>query len=470
MTEFLSERGPAPRGASLRIVGQRPSASARRAWASQLGTSETPALSDILAIGDPHGYLVETHTDRLVPERFLRKEGFLTRNLGGWSPVYFGVGQLPYPPPDDPLLSHLEVLASYGDRITHFGADPKQVARRLPEEMDGKEALVAPSAARLERLRELHANNVSTHITALHDALAGKSRIAADDEGAPVPELLLADALLDRLVTVELRRRDAEACGDQDVVEEIDSMQRSWAQDLGLRLILKGEYIAGRHRRSTIMIAEELGCVVKQPAPEPFHEIMMDAVTYDGATENWPSLTKDGALVMPQGRVRLILEDGVVPRLHQAFDHGVRFSSLLGLVVEDHVPGPTVQEWVQEDPERMTQSLYEGILATQQACEILGVNNPDWHSANFIVEENSLSRGSPTLTHIDWGAARVLSEDEKSKSDKRARRDQVQNLAFSFHDEQIAQRVREIHATLKEDPASRQRVANRADELLHNAD
>jgi hypothetical protein len=463
--EFLEGRTAEPRGANLRILGQRPTRAARTAWASRLERSTEPTVADLLTIEDPHGYLISTHTDRLVPEQFLQKSGFLTQNLGGWSPVYFSVAELPDPLPEDPLFAQLEVLQTYDDAIDAVGARASMVGLRLAEEMGATLPKVAAAVARAEALRGAHNHTPDAHVRALHCALTGEAPIATRD-GDPVPDLLLADALMDRLVEVEQARRTAHAQQDTDKQQRLHDLQGQWEDDLGLSLILKGEYIAGRHRRSTIVIAEQLGVVIKQPAPEPYHEIKMGARTFDGASENWPELTHGGAVVMPQGRVRLVLEEGVVPRLHRAFDHGVQFSSVFGLIVEDFVPGPTVQAWVQEDPRRMTAALYERILSTQQACELLGVDNPDWHSANFIVEQQNTVEASPSLVHIDWGAARKLTDSERTPE---ARRDQVQNLAFSFHDDAIAERVRSLHEALRTDATAQERVQRRAEEMIDPA-
>jgi len=465
--EFLEGRTAEPRGAKLRILGQRPTRAARAAWAERLGQSAEPTVADLLAIEDPQGYLLSTHTDRLVPEQFLKKPNFLTQNLGGWSPVYFSVAELPDPLPEDPVLAQLEVLQTYGDAIATVGARASMVRQRLAKEMGATLPQVAAAVARTEAFRGAHNHTPDAHVRAFHRALTGKAPIATR-AGDPVPDLLLADALMDRLVEVEQARRAAHARQDADAQHRLRHLQHRWEDDLGLSLILKGEYIAGRHRRSTIVIAEQLGVVIKQPAPEPYHEIEMAARTYDGAAENWPVPTKGGAVVMPQGRIRLVLEQGVVPRLHRAFDHGVRFSSVFGLIVEDFVPGPTVQAWVQEAPRRMTAALYERILATQQACELLDVDNPDWHSANFIVAEERAT-DDLSLVHIDWGAARKLTDREQTPEARQARRDQVQNLAFSFHDDAIAERVRELHEALRTDEAAQERIQQRAQEMIDPA-
>lgn len=224
---------------------------------------------------------------------------------------------------------------------------------------------------------------------------------------------------------------------------------------------MKGEYIVGRHRRSTVLIAPELGVVVKQPAPEPFHEVKLGAVTYQGEPENRPFLVRDGALVTPRGRLRLVVEEGIVPRLHELFRHEMYFSTLLGLTIEQFVAGPTVQEWVLADPARMTADLYDVFVLHQQGCELLGVENGDWHAANFIRREND-----GEFVHIDWGAARPLRADELTPAGRMARLNQVQNIAYSFHDEALAARVLHLHRALLADEARLAAVQQQAQQLL----
>jgi len=155
-----------------------------------------------------------------------------------------------------------------------------------------------------------------------------------------------------------------------------------------------------------------------------------------------------------------VLDEDVVPPLHAAFDHGVQFSSLLGLIIEDHVPGPTLQAFVSEDPRRLTEDIYRQVLVTQQVCEALDVNNPDWHSANFIVEE-----GTGDLVHIDWGAARPLRDDEQTDNQRRARIEKVRNFAYSFQDDALADRAEQLHERITGDPERMEAVRNTARRL-----
>jgi hypothetical protein len=463
IVDFLTPPTPEPKGAAIQILAQRPTPDARSAWADRLRTADPVSTDDLLAIDDPHRHLIDTHTDRLVPVQFLEEPGFLTRNLGGWSPVYFAVAGLPATrPTDDPLYRHLEILTDYGERIPSFGADPAQVADRLADETDGD---ANHAAASLVRLHDLAATPASpdAHVRRLYRALEGESALTTAT-GRPVPNLLLADALLDRVVRTETHRRAARANGESARADRLERLLQTWEDALGLSLLLKGEYIAGRHRRSTILVADALGIVVKQPGMEPRHEIELDATVAAGESENWPRTIGDGAVVTPRGRLRRVLEEEVVPRLHRAFDHGVQFSALLGTIVEDYVDGPTVKEFVTEDPDRLTPALYERILATQQACERLGVNNPDWHAANFIVESDT-----GALVHIDWGAAHPLPDDAPSEAGRQARIDQVANLAYSFQDDTLAEATTALHRRITQDETRMERVRRRAEALVSNA-
>jgi len=454
--DFLSERTAEPRGAAIQILAQRPTPPAEQAWAEAIADGP-PTVEDLLAIDDPHGYLVETHTDRLVPVQFLEEPDFLTRSPGGWAPIYFAVAGLPEPrPTGDPLYDHLEVLTDYGDRIPTIDADPQQVTDRLQVETGGDIDHAAASLLRLHRLgEETYAGDPDGHVRRLYRALQGEAPIETPG-GRPVADTLLADALLGTLVRVESRRRQARADRDAETAERIAQLQAAWADELGLTLLLKGEYIAGRHRRSTIVIAESLGLVIKQPGLEPRHEIELEARVVDGELENWPRTVNGGAVVTSRGRLRRVLEEDVVPPLHAAFNHGVQFSSLMGVIVEEYVGGPTLREYLCADPDRLTADLYERILATQQVCELLEVDNADWHADNFIVDDDG------DLVHIDWGAARPLEDGEKTDTARQERIDQVENLAFSLRDDALADRVSRLHRRLTGDPERMARVRRRA--------
>jgi hypothetical protein len=256
----------------------------------------------------------------------------------------------------------------------------------------------------------------------------------------PIPPLLLHDALLGEMVRIETARRRALFSGDLELAEAIEAWQQIRAHETGLRLILKGEYVVGRARRSTVLIAPELGIVIKQPGPEPFHEIKLAARTYRGAEENWPYLTHDGALVTPRGRMRLIVEENLLPQLARIFDLQLMVSTLMGLTVEEYIPGQTVQEQILADPIRMTPALYDKFILHQQVCELLGIENGDWHSANFM---NRPRDGR--LVHIDWGAARPLRPEELNAEGRLLRLNQMRNIAFSFHDQRLAERVLYLH-------------------------
>ncbi len=461
IVDFLLPPSTISRGAVIQILDQRPTARFESEWIADLEQLETPTVSDLLEIDSPHGYLVETTTDRLIPVMFLEEPGFLTRNLGGWSPIYFATVGLPQPVPADPLLDQMEQLVIYGEQIEYFGADPTQVATRLDMEMESLDATaVAATYIRLYngRSRLVDADR-SGFIQALYREIA-RNTYFADDSRPPLPRVLLLDELMAQLVRLEQERRAALANGDQATAESILAWQEARQAESGLQLILKGEYIAGRHRRSTIMIAPELGVVVKQPAPEPFHEIKMNAREYEGWPENWPYLTRNKKLVTPRGRLRLVLEEGFIPRLHDVFGHPMDCFTLLGLTVENHVVGPTIQEAVLRDPACMTADLYDIIILHQQVCELLGIENGDWHAANFIMRQ-----GSDEIVHIDWGAARPLQAEELTEDGRSARFNQVKNIAFSFHDHALAARVLTFHDDLITDAERLQRIRHRAEAI-----
>jgi hypothetical protein len=442
--DFLLPPSARPKGARLQVVGQRPTVAAEAAWLKRLQAAPQPDVADLLAIDDPHAHLVQTWTDRLLPMQFLTEPGFLTRNMGGWSAIFFGVtgqtvtGQTAVAP-DDPLLQAAETLLDYGSRIISLGADPALVAERLEAETG-----CASPGELVAAIGQLHAQRrLWPDPTQLAEQLY---RQIATGTNGPIPRILLLDELLGQLVRLELRRRTAVANQDRATAEAIAVWQEQQQAENGLFLILKGEYIVGRHRRSTVLIAPALGVVVKQPAPEPLHEIELNAKSYDGRSENWPRITQNGALVTPRGRLRLTLEEGLVPRLHEVFRHKMDFSTLLGLTVEPFVVGQTVQEWVLADPARMTPALYETFVLHQQVCERLGVENGDWHSANFVRRDQD-----GAYVHIDWGAARPLQAEELTSAGRRARLNQVQNIAYSFHDDALAERVLQLHQALVAD-------------------
>jgi hypothetical protein len=445
----------------IQVLGQRPAAQFEAQWLARMQQLGVPTVSDLLALDSPHAYLMATTTDRLVPVMFLQEHGFLTRNLGGWSPIYFGTVGLPQPVPSDPLLDQMEQLVVYGDRIDYFGADPAQVAARLDEEMEGLTVTaVAQAHARLYSGRASQSDTQRTsHIETIYREIVRQTYFA-DDSRPPLPRILLLDELMAQLVRLELERRWALADDDEAMADSILAWQEGRREETGLQLILKGEYISGRHRRSTIMIAPELGVVVKQPAPEPFHEIKMNAREYDGWPENWPYLTRDKKLVTPRGRLRLILEEDFIPRLHHVFGHPMACYTLLGLTVEAFVNGSTVQQAVLAEPSRMTADLYDTIITHQQVCEVLGVENGDWHAANFIFRE-----GSNEVVHIDWGAARPLNAEELTENGRLARFNQVKNIAFSFHDHALAARVLTLHDKLTADTDRLRRIRHRAESI-----
>ena len=445
VAEFLLAQPPNPRGAVLRIVGQRPTPQAEADWAAQLRRTPCPAINTLLALDDPHTHLVETRTDRLVPVESLAKPNFLTRDLGGWVANYFGPVGLPPIWPHDPVLTHAKILTDYGPKIRYVGANPGHVTARLLPETGVDVAALAAAIDRLHCLRAAMAGHEIAYIERLYAELA-QERCFAGPIQPPLPDILLFDELLGQLVRLELTRRAALANGNRPQAEAINAWQTARRQETGLTLILQGEYIIGRHRRSTVLIAPELGVVIKQPGPEPYHEIELGAKMVQGRKENWPYPTHDGSLVTARGRVRLTLEENLVPRLNHAFNHIVRYSTLMGLIIEPFVNGFTVQDWVLADHSRLTPQLYQAIALHQLVCEVLGIENGDWHAPNFVRRHQD-----GEIVHIDWGAARPLRPDELTPEGRQARFNQVSNMAFSFQNQGLADRLLHIHAELVAD-------------------
>ncbi|GAB4444255.1 MAG: hypothetical protein Kow0031_26660 [Anaerolineae bacterium] len=461
VVDFLLSASATPRGAKLQVLGQRPSPQAEAAWLAQLTAAPQPTAAGWLAIDDPHGHLIETHTDRLVTVEELAQPNFLTRDLGGWVANYFGVAGLPQQEqwPADPLLKHAEILTDYGPRIKYFGGDPALVQRRLEEETGGDLPFVVAALARLHRIRRELSGDAFAAIERVYAELATDNRFAGDGEPA-IPAVLLVDELAGQMVRLELARRAALARHDDDTAERIAAWQQRHQQESGLRLILQGEYIVGRHRRSTVLIAPELGVVIKQPGLEPLHEIELQARFVQGRHENWPYTTHDGAVVTSRGRVRLTVEENLVPRLNRVFGHSVQFSTLMGLSIEPFVVGKTVQELVLGDHSQLTPQLYEEIVLHQQVCEAMGIENGDWHAPNFVQRA-----ADGQIVHIDWGAARPLRPDELTPEGRLSRINQVSNMAFSFKDPELAVKLKGIHADLLADESRMAGLRRRAEAM-----
>ncbi len=208
------------------------------------------------------------------------------------------------------------------------------------------------------------------------------------------------------------------------------------------------------------MIAPELGLVVKQPGPEPFHEIDLEAELYQGEAENWPVLTHDGALVTSRGRMCLTVEENLLPRLSKVFGHGPVYNTLMGWQIEPFIDGPTLREYILADPARLTDDIYEMVMLNQLVCEELGIENGDWHSANFMV------RPAGDWVHIDWGAARPLAAHELTPNGREQRFNQVRNISFSFHDKALAKRTVALHKALVADETRLSDLKTRAKELV----
>lgn len=269
VTPFVMQYARPPRGARIHIIGQRPTEHAEHTWLTHLTTTTTPDIDDLLAMDDPQHHLVEPHTDRLVPVQFLSDPEYLTRNLGGWGPIYFGVVGLSSDATDDPLLQNLEVLTAYGPTIHWFGADPIMVSARLEHELGCDVASAVVALSRLFAIRQQHQNSRFAYITHLYVAIADGHGFVTQADRA-MPRVLLLDELLGQLLYVEQARRHALTEDRPSDIEAIEMQQQQWRDEHGLTLILKGEYIAGRHRRSTVMIARDLGVVVKATRPRTF--------------------------------------------------------------------------------------------------------------------------------------------------------------------------------------------------------
>lgn len=456
IVDFLVPYSPAANSQPLTIIAQRPTLPARRAWLNGLCANNDPNVADLLAIDDPHTHLVPARTNQLVPLELLDEPDYLTRNLGGWAPIYFAVMDRPGDMASDPLLKHAEILGDYGARIHYFGALESQVAGRFAQELGEP---LAEAACRLATVQYKPGRTRRDSAEILYGELASGNR-CAENGRSPLPLTLLYDALMDDLVQIEIARRRAMFADDQILAGELADWQERQFAAHGLKLILKGEYIMGRHRRSTVLIAPELGVVIKQPAPEPFHEVRLADRHYQGKAENWPYLTEDGAFVTSRGRLRLILAQNLVPQLYRACDHPAQFSTVFGLIIEPHVAGKTVQQAVLDDYSLLTEDLYAQFVLHQQVCEHLGIDNADWHSANFIIDAPN-----KRIVHVDWGAARPLESQDLTDDRRRARLNQVKNIAFSFHNEEISRRVNMLHEALIADPARLQAIYREADIL-----
>lgn len=461
IVDFLLPPRSETRGIPLLTVGQRPTPPAEIDWLQRLLLTDRPTVTDLLAIDDPHGHLVAIQTDRLAPVESLTQPEFLTRNMGGWAANFFGVVGLPKKPwPADPVLNHLEILTDYGSQIRYLGADPALTKARLVEELGGDVPFVIEALLHLQTRRQAMAGQPLAYIDQIYEEIATGNCFATSERPC-LPDLILYDELMGQLVRLELKRRAALADGRKQETESIKAWQQGHTETSGLRLILQGEYVIGRHRRSAILIAPELGVVIKQPAPEPLHDVALGFKEVEGQMENWPVTTNGGDLVTSRGRIRLTVEEDVVPRLNQVFNHNVRFSVVLGLSVEPFVVGQTVQDWVLADHSRLTPDLYETIVLHQQVCELLNIDNNDWHAPNFVRRD-----GDGKLVHIDWGAARPLEPAELTPEHQLARLNQIRNMAFSFKNHDLAERLTAIHTDLVADAARMERLRQRARTLI----
>lgn len=455
IVSFLENTPPVPKGASIRILGQRPSVGAETEWIERL--RKNPSVSELLWRDHPETYLTETTTDRLIPVEYIRDdEGYLTRNLGGWSPVYFGLIEAENSGwENDPVLSEAVPLTRYKNDIQYFGPDSDIVKSRLEKEFGTQDiqqislAVIRLHEWRLSKNFARSAVDMMNYADLLFTELVSEGELTMSTENYPaIPKVLLIDELMGQHVRIELARREFVANENLKAAAEITSWQKEYEDKHGLSLILKGEYVMGRQRRSTVLIAEKLNFVAKQPGAEPFHEAKLNANIHNGSSENWPVITGNGEIVTSCGRMRLIIEQGLIIKLNHIFGHKIQCISSLGFIIEPFVSGPTLQKYLLEDPSRLTPDLYAYILIHQLICEEIGVENGDWHSANFIILESEKSPvfdNEARMVHIDWGAARPLKDDELTAKLNQERLDQVKNIAFSFHDEKMASKVQKIH-------------------------
>jgi hypothetical protein len=443
------------RGAIVWIIEQRPPADVRRRWLDELarvGDDPSAVAASLLATDDAMAHVAPTRTDRLVPRHLLDDDArFLERNLGGWAPVWFDALGVAGDPADDPVLRAREVLADYGDRISSARVDADHVASRLDRELAGGPAALRRSAS---VLRSARSGGSDVLVRDLVAAARGDGPLAGRVE---LP--LVHDELIEQLYRLELRRREAAA--DDRVADErtAGDTQRRYADELGVELLLKGEYIMGRHRRSTILLADGLGVVVKQPAPEPEHEIDLAARSHDGTAENWPRTTGQARMVTARADIAQVVGSTAVERLNAAFGRDVLFNTAVGLSVEPFERGPTLAALAVAQPDELTADRYDQILVHQLACEELGIDNPDWHAANFMVTGEG-------LVHVDWGAARPIADDEATPEGARRRVDQVRELAWSFQDAALAQRTVALHGRATADAAHVERLRARARDLV----
>lgn len=449
--DFLTPPRTDRHGTQVHILAQRPAPAAERAWIDQLRAS--PTVETIISRDDPHHNLIATTTDRLLPLEPLRNESdYLTRNMGGWTPIFFGV-MVVDDWQADPVLRHANVLMDYGERIRFLGSSAAVSAGRVEEETGCK--TVAEVAEHIIHLHEERAK--PNYLDRLYDTLTGKHQFS----DTHIPQPFLLDEMLGEMVRLESKRRTALADGDTDTAGQIAEWLQRHKEESGMVLVFKGEYIMGRHRRSAVLLVPELGVVIKQPAPEPFHEAAMGARTYNGKPENVPRMTRNGELVTAGGRIRLTIERDKVGKINEVFGRDIQFCSLLGVIVEPFVTGPTLQDYVLADPTRLTPDIYDKVMLHQQVCELLDAENGDWHSANFIVKDD-------TLVHIDWGAARPLKPDEHTPDAYQERVNQVSNIAFSFHNEDLAERVNALHDALINDADRLQAITSRAESMIES--
>jgi hypothetical protein len=451
---FIRDWRVPARGAPVAVIEQRPPTAVRDEWLADLAALDgdaDAAVRSVLATDDVMAHVGFSRTDRLVPRDLLDDERFLERNLGGWAPLWFDAVGVADAGAGDPVLRARETLVDYGDAIVSAPVEPALVADRLTRELSDPATTLCASA---RALRKARAHGGDALVDDLVAAVRGGGPL-----GASLHPMLAYDELIEQLYRLEISRRSAAA--EDRVADErrARDRQRRHAEVLGIELLLKGEYIMGRHRRSTILLADGLDAVVKQPAPEPEHEIDLGARSHEGSPENWPRALGEGRMVTARADIAQVVGSTAVERLNAAFGRDVRFSTALGLSVEPFEQGPTLAELAVERPAELTAERYDQILVHHLACEELGIDNPDWHAANFMVTGEG-------LVHVDWGAARPIRADEKTPAAARGRLDQVRELAWSFQDADLAERTSTLHERATNDDEHLDRLRARARDLV----
>ena len=243
---FLKEHSPVPRGVPIRVLGQRPSVGSETEWIERL--AENPSVKELLWRDQPATHLTETTTDRLIPVEYIEEdEKYLTRNLGGWTPIYFGLIEADEEYwKSDPLLSQAKVLEDYGDTIKYFGPDPELVESRLEKEFETSSITeITDAITRLHdwRLKQNFARSaidMMNYADKLFTELVSDGALSQTNENDPaIPNALLIDELMGQHVRIELARREFVANGNLKAAADISNWQLSIKIDTDFHSFLK---------------------------------------------------------------------------------------------------------------------------------------------------------------------------------------------------------------------------------------